>query len=99
MNSRIDCSGRYFRRMSKTALSITLPFKWMIVFRPILLSWIEWIPRSRPMFVRLDKKVSIARLFTFLGYGERMAHNCAKAQAALADDPETPRFLTSQARR
>lgn len=51
------------------------------------------------MFVRLDKKVSIARLFTFLGYGERMAHNCAKAQAALADDPETPRFLTCQARR
>lgn len=50
------------------------------------------------MFVRLDKKVSIARFFTFLGYGERMAHNCAKAQAALAAEPGMRRFLVSQAK-
>jgi hypothetical protein len=50
------------------------------------------------MFVRPDEKVPIARLLTFLEHGERMAHDCAKAQAALADEAGTRRFLTSQAR-
>jgi hypothetical protein len=50
------------------------------------------------MLVRPDEKEPIARLLTFLEHGERMAHDCAKAQAALADDAGTRRFLTSQAR-
>jgi len=50
------------------------------------------------MFVRPDEKVPIARLLTFLEHGERMAHDCAKAQAALADDSGTRRFLAGQAR-
>jgi hypothetical protein len=50
------------------------------------------------MFVRPDEKVPIARLLTFLEHGERMAHDCAKAQAALTDEAGTRRFLTSQAR-
>lgn len=50
------------------------------------------------MFVRSDEKVPIARLLTFLEHGERMAHDCAKAQAALAEDSGTRRFLASQAR-
>ncbi len=50
------------------------------------------------MLVRPDEKTPIARLLTFLEHGERMAHDCAKAQAALAVDAGTRRFLTSQAR-
>jgi len=50
------------------------------------------------MLVRPDEKVPIARLLTFLEHGERMAHECAKAQAALSDDPKTRRFLLSQAK-
>lgn len=50
------------------------------------------------MLVRPDEKVPIARLLTFLEYGERMAHDCAKAQAALSEDAETRRFLLSQAK-
>jgi hypothetical protein len=45
-----------------------------------------------------DEPVPIARLLTFLEQGKRMAHDCAKAQAALASDPEESRFLTRQAR-
>jgi hypothetical protein len=37
-------------------------------------------------------------LLAFLEQGERMAHDCAKAQAALASDPEESRFLARQAR-
>ncbi len=50
------------------------------------------------MLVRPDERVPIARLLTFLEHGERMAHDCAKAQAALAWDLRSRRFLLSQAR-
>jgi hypothetical protein len=50
------------------------------------------------MLVRPDEKVPIARLLTFLEHGERMANECAKAQAALAMDSGSRRFLLSQAR-
>ena len=50
------------------------------------------------MLVRPDERVPIARLLTFLEYGERLAHDCAKAQAALAPDQGMQRFLVSQAR-
>lgn len=50
------------------------------------------------MLVHPDEKVPIARLLTFLEHGERMAHDCAKAQAVLAEDSGTRRFLLSQAK-
>ncbi|MGE0469196.1 MAG: hypothetical protein Nkreftii_002033 [Candidatus Nitrospira kreftii] len=50
------------------------------------------------MLVRPDEKVPIARLLTFLEHGERMAHDCAKAQSALSKDAGTQRFLISQAK-
>jgi GNAT superfamily N-acetyltransferase len=50
------------------------------------------------MLVRPDEQVPMARLLTFLEQGERMANECAKAQAALAPDPGSRRFLLSQAR-
>ena len=50
------------------------------------------------MLVRPDERVPIARLLTFLEYGERLAHDCAKAQAALAPEQGMQRFLTNQAR-
>jgi len=50
------------------------------------------------VLVRHDEKVPIARLLTFLEHGERMANECAKAQAALAPDSGSRRFLLSQAR-
>ncbi|MEK6633635.1 MAG: ferritin-like domain-containing protein [Nitrospirota bacterium] len=50
------------------------------------------------MLVSPDEKVPIARLLTFLEHGERMAHDCAQAQAALAPDTRSRRFLLSQAR-
>lgn len=50
------------------------------------------------MLVRPDERVPIARLLTFLEYGERLAHDCALAQAALAPEHGTQRFLASQAR-
>ena len=50
------------------------------------------------MLVRPDEKVPIARLLTFLAHGERMAHDCAKAQATLCDDHQASRFLLSQAK-
>ncbi|NGZ97967.1 MAG: hypothetical protein CV089_17900 [Nitrospira sp. WS110] len=50
------------------------------------------------MVVHPDEKVPIARLLTFLEHGERMAHDCAKAQAALSEDPGARRFLLNQAR-
>ncbi len=50
------------------------------------------------MLVGHDERVPIARLLTFLKHGERMAHECAKTQAALSDDPKTRRFLLSQAK-
>jgi hypothetical protein len=50
------------------------------------------------MLVSHDERVPIARLLTFLEHGERMAHECAKAQVSLAPDFESRRFLLSQAR-
>jgi len=50
------------------------------------------------VLVRHDEKVPIARLLTFLERGERLASECAKAQAALAPDAGSRRFLMSQAR-
>lgn len=50
------------------------------------------------MLVRHDERAPIARLLTFLEHGERMAHDCAKAQAALSEDYGTRRFLLSQAK-
>jgi hypothetical protein len=50
------------------------------------------------MLVGHDERVPIARLLTFLEHGERMAHDCAKAQAALTEDSGTRRFLLSQAK-
>ena len=50
------------------------------------------------MLVSHDERVPIARLLTFLEHGERMAHECAKAQTALSDESKTQRFLLSQAK-
>lgn len=50
------------------------------------------------MLVSHEEKVPIARLLTFLGHGERMAHDCAKAQAGLSADSGTRRFLLNQAK-
>jgi len=50
------------------------------------------------VLVSPDEKVPIARLLTFLEHGERMAHECARAQAALATDAKARRFLLGQAR-
>ena len=50
------------------------------------------------MLVSHDEKVPIARLLTFLAHGERMAHDCAKAQAAFVHDAGAHRFLLSQAK-
>jgi len=49
------------------------------------------------MLVGPDEREPIAKLLTFLEHGERMAHDCAKTQAALSNDPKTRRFLLSQA--
>src|SRR5262245_47167549 len=50
------------------------------------------------MFVRADERVPIARLLQFLERGERLAHDCARAQAALAPEAGMRRFLLGQAR-
>jgi hypothetical protein len=50
------------------------------------------------VLVRPDEKAPIARLLTFLEQGERLANECAKAQAALAPDSGSRSFLLNQAR-
>jgi len=50
------------------------------------------------MLIHPSEKIPIARLLTFLEHGERLASECAKAQAALAPDSGSRRFLFSQAR-
>ncbi len=50
------------------------------------------------MLVRPDERVPIARLLQFLEHGERLAHDCAGAQAALAPDARMRGFLSGQAR-
>ncbi|MGQ0810757.1 MAG: hypothetical protein ACT4OO_05970 [Nitrospiraceae bacterium] len=50
------------------------------------------------MIVLSDERAPIARLLTFLEHGERLAHECAGAQARLVSDPKMRRFLQGQAR-
>ena len=50
------------------------------------------------MLVRPDEQVPLARLLRFLEHGERLAHECAKAQTAIAPDNNMRRFLLGQAR-
>ena len=50
------------------------------------------------MIVRPDERVPMARLLTFLAAGERLAHDCAKAQTGMVDNDGSRRFLLSQAR-
>jgi len=50
------------------------------------------------VLVHHDEKVPIARLLTFLERGERLANECATAQAKLTLDIGSRRFLHSQAR-
>src|ERR1043166_3068875 len=55
-------------------------------------------PRRWLMLVRHDEKVPIARLLTFLEQGERLANQCAQAQAAMVQDLRSRHFLLGQAR-
>ena len=50
------------------------------------------------MLVSAKERVPLARLLTFLEHGERVAHDCARAQAALVPEPTVRRFLLNQAR-
>lgn len=50
------------------------------------------------MFVHPDQRAPIARLLRFLRDGEYLASDCARAQAKLAPDQGTRRFLLNQAR-
>ena len=50
------------------------------------------------MLILPGERVPIARMLVFLEYGERMAHACARSQAALAPDSKIRRFVTTQAR-
>jgi rubrerythrin len=50
------------------------------------------------MLVRPNERAPIARLLQFLEAGERLAHDCAQAQAGLASDSRVRRFLLGQAR-
>lgn len=50
------------------------------------------------MLVRGDERAPIARLLAFLEAGERMAEWCTRAQAGLAPDSGSARFLATQAR-
>src|SRR5436309_8456718 len=50
------------------------------------------------MLIYPEERVPIARLLTFLEQGERLAHDCARAQAGLASDEKIRCFLLGQAR-
>ncbi|WP_447968550.1 ferritin-like domain-containing protein [Nitrospira sp. M1] len=50
------------------------------------------------MLLHTNERLPLARLLQFIELGEHIAHSCAKAQAALAQDPGTTRFLQGQAR-
>ncbi len=50
------------------------------------------------MLVFPNERVPLARLLKFMELGERLAHDCALAQAALAPEPGMRRFLLTQAR-
>jgi hypothetical protein len=50
------------------------------------------------MLVKPDERVPMARLLTLIERGERLAHDCAQAQAALAPEAGMRTFLLGQAR-
>lgn len=50
------------------------------------------------MIVLAGEKVPIARLLTFLEYGERLAQECAAKQSAAVGELHAGRFLSNQAR-
>jgi len=50
------------------------------------------------MLVRSDERVPIARLLTFLEYGERLAQDCATRQAGAMEEAGARRFLKNQAK-
>lgn len=50
------------------------------------------------MLIYPNERIPIARLLQFLEHGERLAHDCARAQAELAPEPGMRRFLLAQAR-
>lgn len=50
------------------------------------------------MLVRPDERAPVARLLRFLQHGEMLARDCAQAQAALAPDERSRRFLLRQSR-
>ncbi len=50
------------------------------------------------MLVSTDERVPMARLLTFLELGERLARDCALAQATLVSEPKMRRFFLQQAR-
>jgi ribonucleotide reductase beta subunit family protein with ferritin-like domain len=49
------------------------------------------------MLIGLDERTQFARLLGFLAQGERVAHECAQAQAALAPREKMRRFFLKQA--
>lgn len=50
------------------------------------------------MRIKANSRREIGRLFACMGYGERIAHACARRQAGITTDPGTCRFLLRQAR-
>ncbi len=50
------------------------------------------------MLVKPNERIPMARLLQFIERGERLAHDCAQAQAALAPESGMQRFLLGQAR-
>lgn len=50
------------------------------------------------MLISPNERIPIARLLQFLEHGERLAHDCAQAQAGLVPEPGMSRFLLGQAR-
>lgn len=58
----------------------------------------ESLPTERPVLIHPAERVPLARLLRLLEEGERMAHECAKAQARLAAHDGQRRFFLAQAR-
>jgi len=50
------------------------------------------------LLVLPDQSRQIARLFSFLMLGERLAHDCAAQQEAITSDASARRFLSAQTR-
>ena len=50
------------------------------------------------MLVKTGEHVHLAQLLAFMVLGERLAHDCARAQCALAPEPGMKKFLAGQAR-